>query len=342
MFACLRRRASLALLTMTLSSFGSADVLAQEAAAEAEESAEAFVPEEQSRTAEASRFFEEGIAHFRERRYQQAIRAFQLAAERVPSADLSYNIARAHEELGEYPNAIEYFERYLRDRVDPPDRARVEGRIARLRELAEAQRQEGLDEPTEGRLRLSANVAGAEAFVGGESLGTAPFETPRSLAAGRHELEVRSPGYLPFRAELSVEAGVTTGVFADLQPATHYRAVRGDRIWTWVVGGLGLAGGAAAAGVGIYATTQFDPASEQSRSDTRDLTRISDVALGAGVVLLATAVALYFVEGRAIDTERYTEVEPVEADLSELHEDVDAEESAEPADASGPADTPTP
>ena len=57
--------------------------------------------------------FEQGFAHFEARRFREAIHSFQVAAQLVPSADLWFNIARAHEELGEWEQAIEHYRRYL-------------------------------------------------------------------------------------------------------------------------------------------------------------------------------------------------------------------------------------
>ncbi len=71
----------------------------------------------------AQQHFEQGLHQFEAHHFREAIEEFELAANLVPSADLWFNIARAHEELNEYDEAIQYYQRYLRDRVDPPDSA---------------------------------------------------------------------------------------------------------------------------------------------------------------------------------------------------------------------------
>src|SRR5690606_9604956 len=55
-------------------------------------------PENLEATQRAREHFMAGVEHFSAHRYREAIRAFSLAAQLVPSADLWFNIARAHEE----------------------------------------------------------------------------------------------------------------------------------------------------------------------------------------------------------------------------------------------------
>jgi protein-S-isoprenylcysteine O-methyltransferase Ste14 len=111
---------------------------------------------------------------------------------------------------------------------------------------------------------------------------------------------------MPFRARVHVEAGVVTGAYADQSPMTRYRAVSGDRIWTWVTGGLGAASLVAAVVLGVIATTH-EAAGEISMAE--DWSLGSDLCLGGGVLLGIAAVVLYFVEGRSISTERTTSVQ---------------------------------
>jgi hypothetical protein len=90
---------------------------------------------------------------------------------------------------------------------------------------------------------------------------------------------------------------VTTGAYADLEPITEHRALRGTRLWTWIVGGLGAAALVGAGVVGGLALAQ------DTDADRRRVATYSDVALGAGLALAVGATLLWFVEGRAIGTE---------------------------------------
>lgn len=257
-------------------------------------------PENVQATQQARRHFTEGIEHFREHRYREAIQSFTLALQLVPSADLHYNIARAHEELSEYEEAIQHYQNYLRDRVDPPDRPQVERHIEQLRERAEAARQQAASQPTTGTLRLTANRAGADVELDGEDAGTSPWEETREVSPGRHSLSLSREGYVPFRSEVSVEAGVPTAAYADLVPETRYRAIRSDRIFTWITWGLGVAALGASIGLGVEALSR----QQTDLDDARTWAAYSDVFLGSAIGLGVVGLILWFVEGRSVGTER--------------------------------------
>lgn len=252
------------------------------------------------------------------RQFRRAIEAFTLAAGLVPSADLWFNIARSHEELDEHDRAIEFYERYLRDRVDPPDREAVEARIVTLRERAEAARLARRNLPTTGTVRISANQEDAQVQVDGEQVGRTPVAEALELTPGRHALTLEAPGHIPFRSSVRVEAGVTTGAYADLTPRTEYRSIRGRRVVTWIAAGLAAGGVATAVGFGVRARSFRDdafasppgPMQDGLTRDARDRARYSDIATGITLGLALTAVVLYFIEGRAIGTERVTPTEP--------------------------------
>ncbi|MGF1466165.1 MAG: PEGA domain-containing protein [Sandaracinaceae bacterium] len=261
---------------------------------------------------EARAQFQLGLERFREHLYREAIRRFELAASLVPSADLSFNIARSYEELARgtagiqradyLDRAIDYYGRYLRDRVDPPDRARIEAHVTSLREQAEQARRSAREHPTEGILVVRVNREGAQIELDGDRVGRSPAEEERRLGPGRHRLELRRDGYIPFRSEVSLEAGVTTAAFGDLEPATRYRSIRRGRVWAWVAWGLAAAALGTAIGLGIHAVSL----PQDDRADARTFAAFSDVALGSAIGLGVLGVILWFVEGRAVGTERLT------------------------------------
>ncbi|MFT5430963.1 MAG: tetratricopeptide (TPR) repeat protein [Myxococcota bacterium] len=290
-------RLSAILVFASTLTFG-ADASAQEVDPSPEEQ---HSPEDRSAVDQAREHYRTGMSRFDAHDYRSAIAEFHLAARLVPSADLWFNIARAHEEMGELAPAVEHYQLYLRDRVDPPDRQAIQARIASLQRRAEEAREAAERAPTTGTLRLSSNLEGARILLDGQEIGHSPLTAPMELSPGRHELALEHDGYLPFRSTVRLEAGLTTAAYADLQPATGYRAVRGRRIWTWITGGLAVAGGAAAIGVGAHARGLRD----ENLGDARRWARYSDIALGSAVVMALTSVILYFVEGRAIETERF-------------------------------------
>ena len=278
---------------------GSSPAAAQSAPEES--SGSVSPPEDATAARRAREHFVSGMEHFEAHRYRPAIHDFQLAAQLVPSADLWFNIARAHEELGEQEAAIEHYQKYLRDRVDPPDRARVEQRIAALQEQLAAARAAQSSRPTTGTLRLSANVEQVQILLDGTSIGRTPLAAPLTLEPGRHQLRLEREGYIPFRSEVRVEPGVVTAAYADLVPETRYRAIRGRRIATWIVAGLGIAGAAAATALWVKARGF---AADEQFEDARAWGRYSDYTWGGVAILGVAAVILYFFEGRSVGTER--------------------------------------
>lgn len=262
-------------------------------------------PENAQTNHDAREHFMQGMQLYQQRDFRGAIREFEVAADLVPSADLWFNIARAHEQLGESGQAADYYGRYLRDRVDPPDRVAVTTHIAELREAAEREQAERIarNRPTTGTLRIETSVPGSEVRIDGRSVGRSPIAVPLSLAPGEHQLNVLHDSRIPFLARVSIDAGVTTGAYADQRPLTQYRAVSGSRIWTWVVGGLGVAALGAAIVLGVIAASQ-GTATPEARQSSLDWSIGSDIALAGGLLAAISAVLLYFVEGRSISTER--------------------------------------
>lgn len=245
--------------------------------------------------------FDAGMQHYQAGAFREAIREFALAASLVPSADLWFNIARSHERLAEWSDAAENYRRYLRDRVDPPDRATVSAHIVSLEERAEAERQSRRTAPTNGTLRIEASPAGATVSVDGTSIGEAPHTESLSLPSSRHLFALDHDGSIPVRSEVRVDPGVATTVFLSTSPATEYRAVRGSRLWTWVVTGLAGAGLATSVGMGVHAKLEVDAAAYGS---ARAWANRSDAVLAGSVITAIGAIVLYFVEGRSVSSER--------------------------------------
>jgi iron complex outermembrane receptor protein len=81
---------------------------------------------------QAKRHFANGESLFRAGDYKSAIAEFKAADRLVTSPILAFNIGLCHEKLGEPEQAISLYKTYLERRPDAPNRAQVEGRIARL------------------------------------------------------------------------------------------------------------------------------------------------------------------------------------------------------------------
>lgn len=248
--------------------------------------------------ARARQHFLLGMQFFEVRAYRDAIREFELATSIAPSADIWFNIGRAREELGEDEQAKGAFERYLRDRVDAPDAEAVRARIKMLEQrIATGQR--GSAEPTSGtgslRIHLPQQAAsGALVTLDGKTLREPLRLEPVILPAGLHRLEVTRTGYVPFRAEVSIESGMLTATHPRLDRLTEAPSTRSHaRSWTWVM--LGVTGASALA-AGIMGGIAAGRLADDAVSDARTWARRSDVALAGTAVCALAAAILYFVE----------------------------------------------
>jgi tetratricopeptide (TPR) repeat protein len=247
--------------------------------------------------AKARMHFLLGMQFFEVRAYRDAIREFELATQIAPSADIWFNIGRAREELGEDQQATEAFERYLRDRVDAPDAEAVRARLRMLQQrIATGQRS---SEPLSGTGSLRIHLPSAASnrsliTLDGKTLRESLRLQPVILPAGLHRLEVTQTGFIPFRAEVSIEPGMLTAAHPRLDPLTEPPSAKSHaRTWTWVT--LGVAG-AGAITAGILGGIAADRLSDDRVADARTWARRSDVALAGTAVCALAAAILYFVE----------------------------------------------
>ncbi len=124
--------------------------------------------------------YERGVDAYRHGRFADAIRSFSRAELFVPSAALSFDMARAYEKLDDLPGAALCYRDYLSRAGFIPDRAEIERRIARL------------DRAWRDQVRR----LGAFTVSRGSSVLDIRRASPRAHAIGR-----RSPGVGPGAAE---------------------------------------------------------------------------------------------------------------------------------------------
>ena len=133
------------------------------------------------------------------------------------------------------------------------------------------------------------------------------LEQDLSLSPGAHRLRAELDGYVPFVAEVTINAGTTTSSRVELVPSHRYEATHGERIFTWVSWGLGVVSLGAAVGIGVWAADRqshaLNPFDMQALEDARGISAWSDAALGAAIGFGVLGVILWFVEGNAVGTE---------------------------------------
>lgn len=150
----------------------------------------------EARRSEAKAKFQEGVTAFGERRYEDAVRAFQKADAIQPSAALSFNIARAFERLSDTPAALRWYRDYLRRSPQASNAAEVRARVA---ELAGKLAQRGVQQ-----LSVLSTPEGAAVLIDQQPAGVTPLTT--ELTPGLHHVRLRAAGYRDLDADVTLEA----------------------------------------------------------------------------------------------------------------------------------------
>src|SRR6185295_10720910 len=117
----------------------------------------------ESRREQAKAQFEQGVTAYGERRYEDAVRAFQSADAIQPSAALSFNIALAFERLNNSLAALRWYRDYLRRSPLAANAAEVQARVVELAgQLAERglQQLSVLSTPEGAAVRIDQQPAG--------------------------------------------------------------------------------------------------------------------------------------------------------------------------------------
>jgi len=178
--------------------------------------------------------FQAGNEDYIAGRYDEAIQHFLAAHELAPNPRLLEYIARAYVNMGDYQNAISYYERYgetdleafheVQETIsrlirDARSLAVYEARLAvrsgvlagggQQPDVAHAniRRQELHSLARDVTVQILSEPRGADVYIDDISLGpvgTTPLTTP--LFTGRHMIEVRRPHYAPARQVVTVVA----------------------------------------------------------------------------------------------------------------------------------------
>lgn len=129
--------------------------------------------------------YREGAAAFERGRYKDAIDLFLEADRLVPSAALSFNIARAYEKLGDDAATLRWYRDYLRRAGEPKDAAEVRVVVERLEERLRAK---GVQQVT-----ILSEPHGATVTIGEDPVGVTPWTG--ELVPGAHEVTLTLRGY---------------------------------------------------------------------------------------------------------------------------------------------------
>ncbi len=109
-------------------------------------------PRDDANLARAMEAFQRGSENYNKAKYDVALRDFLEAASLYASPDFQYNIGLCYEKLNKPEEAIAAFETYLKTKPDAPDRANVEDRVARLKQMVESGvKDDGKKDPPPGK-----------------------------------------------------------------------------------------------------------------------------------------------------------------------------------------------
>jgi len=133
----------------------------------------------------ARRHYDAGVAAYSAARFEEAVSEFLAADRLAPRAALSYNIARAYDQLDDVAQALRFYRDYLRRDPRAPNAPETR---TRMRELESALAAKGVQQ-----VSVRSEPSGAELRVDERVVGTTPWAG--ELAPGTHRLTVNLKGY---------------------------------------------------------------------------------------------------------------------------------------------------
>lgn len=165
---------------------------------------------------------EQATEQFGDGQYDEAAILFQQAYNLDPHPVILFNLARAHQEMGDLPTALQLFQTLVD--AGASERAREAARN-RMSEIRESLVRQGYD-PDEvsateyvprGDLRIESEPPGAAVFVGNEFVGVTPHVESR-LIAGDVRVRLELEGYHPIDATVAVATGTENTRSYNLAP----------------------------------------------------------------------------------------------------------------------------
>jgi|GEM_PF-1977374 len=148
----------------------------------------------------AVKLYERGVELFEQKRYRTAIAIFKEAYSLDPAPSFKFNIARCHESLGEWNDALASYYDYLRISPNAPNRAEVETLVTRLKVKLT---------PTHSQVFVSTLPAVGVRILDaktGKHLGTTPVPD-LWLPFGRHVLSLNKDGFVPQQTIINSRSG---------------------------------------------------------------------------------------------------------------------------------------
>lgn len=161
----------------------------------------------------AAALVEEATQFFHEEDYAEAAIRFQEAFNLDPDPVLMFNIARAHQEMGDLPAALDYFADAASMNPDGPVGGAARERIGDIERILRDQGYDpdvvtSADYVPRGDLSILPSPEYADVFIDGEYAGSGATTVER-LDAGVYEVRISAEGHYPLTADVEVRGGGT-------------------------------------------------------------------------------------------------------------------------------------
>jgi tetratricopeptide (TPR) repeat protein len=156
----------------------------------------------------ARELFLQGVAAYRAGKFYEAVEIFLQTQRIYPDTQLSFNVARAYENLGNVGAALRYYRDYLRQADRPSDGDEVRERVRRLsQQLA----QRGVQQVT-----VLSQPESATVLLDGRPVGITPFTG--ETYPGKHRLALKLDGHASQEQVLELDAYAPRDVALVLVP----------------------------------------------------------------------------------------------------------------------------
>ena len=168
-----------------------------------------------AQTNEARTAFLQGVQQYGQQHFAEALESFRNAYRIRPHPSVLVNIANCYMGLNRPQEAITTFERFLNDPTVTPtaqQRAAIEAALTEARSHL-------------ATINLQVLPAGADVYLDGDLVGTAPLRRPLQTGPGPHVIEARMSGSGSVQHQARLEGGGTVTVTLDIP---HNRAYVGS------------------------------------------------------------------------------------------------------------------
>jgi hypothetical protein len=157
--------------------------------------------------AAARAHFDRGVEAFNSRRFGEAAEEFAAAYKLSPAFPVLYNIGQVNVALGRPVEAVEAFERYLREGTTIPAERRREVEAEIAKQLARI-----------GEVTVRTVPQGADVRVDGRLVGKSPLPAPLRLSAGSHSIQALLAGHATQIKEIEVRGRASQELELRLDP----------------------------------------------------------------------------------------------------------------------------